>query len=81
MKSLTPFLACVLLTSATSFRPNQPFTGNLERGPEHHSLDRRQESGKKSPIKVPLEIDSRNNGKTELQWLATITVGTPPQTL
>ncbi|KAK3348235.1 aspartic peptidase domain-containing protein [Neurospora tetraspora] len=80
MKSMTTLIAGLLFTSATAFRPNQPFTGHLERGLEHRSLDRRQETGKKSLERVPLEVDSRNNGKTELQWLATITVGTPPQT-
>ncbi|KAK1783376.1 aspartic peptidase domain-containing protein [Copromyces sp. CBS 386.78] len=80
MKSLTPLLASLLVTSATAFRPIQPFTGHLERGLEHHLSDRRQETGKKGLIRVPLEVYSRNNGKTELQWLATITVGTPPQT-
>ncbi|KAK3400472.1 aspartic peptidase domain-containing protein [Sordaria brevicollis] len=87
MKFIAPLLASLLLTSATAFRPNQPhpFAGKLEKGLEHRSSDHRLETSKKKDpnkgfVGVPLEVYSRNDGKTELQWLATITVGTPPQT-
>ncbi|KAK3490121.1 aspartic peptidase domain-containing protein [Neurospora crassa] len=80
MKYLMPLIASLLFTSTTAFRPSQPVTGHLEGGLKHRSSDPRQETGKKGLTRVPLEVDSRNNGKTELQWMATITVGTPPQT-
>lgn len=48
-------------------------------GPSSNQLFRKDPKG--SVINVPLTDHTRANGKTDLQWYAKISVGTPPQEL
>lgn len=48
-------------------------------GPGSNQLLRKDRQG--SVINVPLTDHTKNNGKTDLQWYAKLSVGTPPQEL
>lgn len=47
--------------------------------PSSDQLFRKQQGG--GVINAPLTDHTRNDGKTDLQWFAKVSVGTPPQEL
>lgn len=47
--------------------------------PSSNQLFRKEYGG--TTIDIPLTDSTKNDGKTDLQWYAKVTVGTPPQSL
>lgn len=47
--------------------------------PSSNQLFRKDSEG--SAINIPLTDHTKNGGKTDLQWYAKVSVGTPPQEL
>ncbi|POS73965.1 hypothetical protein DHEL01_v207645 [Diaporthe helianthi] len=61
----------------TAFLLVAPFLAKGAARPSSNQLFRKDHEG--SVISVPLTDHTKNNGKTDLQWYAKVSVGTPPQ--
>lgn len=67
----------MLLATAVLFLG--PVLAKVAARPSSNQLFRKDNRG--SVINAPLTDHTKNNGKTDLQWYAKISVGTPPQEL